>query len=111
MNDLSVCDIDNLMANMNSNSRVHLILSIFKEAIDDWPENVQTLFEYNNEVRVYIKAKTSKSNIERAMQSADIVNDTWKAESLAVILRVFDCFGMGETLDQIIKTIIQETFP
>ena len=109
MKDILVEDIDEISSKLNSKSRTYLALNIFKEAINDWPNYISTLKTYDKEVAIYLnETLTNKYNIEKALQTVNFTKDSWKAESLSIIVSVFDYFEKNQTLEQIIKTIILE---
>lgn len=81
------------------------IIDIFLAAINDWPNPISNLEDYEYEIEKFIKAETQKSNIKRTLDIIDLTQNAWEAESLAQIVAVFDFYDKELSLEDIINDL------
>lgn len=87
-------------------------LKIFQEpceillaAIDDWPGEIADLAGFVKSVERLIGGETSRVNLESFLDKIDVREYAWQAESLSVLLDVFDYFEQEATLYEIVSEI------
>lgn len=80
-------------------------IEILLAAINDWPQEISDLTEFVNIIENFINGETSRANIENTLSRIDVKKYAWQAESLSVLVEVFDHFEQNTTLDEIISRI------
>lgn len=105
MKNLSIREIEKMMANNEINEKLRAIIDVFLSSINDWPVDVLTLCEYEKEVESFIKNNTTKKNIEKVLRKIDFSKNSWEAESLTQILDVFQFYKNGLSLREITERL------
>ncbi|HEX2629197.1 MAG TPA: hypothetical protein VHM26_09300 [Chitinophagaceae bacterium] len=83
-------------------------VSILLDSINDWPTNVPTLEDYENEIDKMAGDGSNKKILEHCLAQIDYSRDAWKAESLSQLLGIFNYFDEGQSLKEILKEIQQK---
>ena len=105
MKNLHIRDIEEAVSKNNVSSDLLGVVSVFLSAINDWPTSVLTFAEYEKEIELFIENETTKSNIEKKIKSISLNKNSWKAESLAQVLDVFQFYKEGLSLKKIIERL------
>ena len=80
------------------------IVDIILVAVNDWPDPINSLDEYENAVFLFLGAEVNRKRIEQRLLRINDSGEAWNAESLFILLPVFDYYKP----DQQFKNIIEE---
>ncbi|MFA5670473.1 MAG: hypothetical protein WC967_14635 [Balneolaceae bacterium] len=83
-------------------------IDILVQAINDWPNNVESLEEFEKDLVMLTKRPLTKKRIESALSNLTYQNDAWKIESLTQLLELFTYYGAELTLNEIFSHIFEE---
>jgi hypothetical protein len=107
---LKILQIEQIAELKSTSCEMKNVINIFISAMNDWPKVLTTLDDYENQVREFISANTSKENIITALTSIDFNKNAWESESLSQIIEVFDFFDEGLSLKDIIYLLERKFF-
>ncbi len=84
---------------------VKKIINIFLSAVNDWPNSILTLEDYELEVEKFVNGVTKKNTIKKCLKNGDVSKNSWKLESLS---QVFEVFQFYKNDDPSLKEIIDD---
>ena len=102
----SIAEIEEMVDNELFSPKMKIVVQILLSAINDWPDLLDNLYDYDLAVQNFIKNTTTKKNIELALGKVDISKYAWEAESLSVLMEVFNHFEKDISIKEIISSII-----
>ncbi|HYF31702.1 MAG TPA: hypothetical protein VD993_11345 [Chitinophagaceae bacterium] len=73
-------------------------------AINDWPNPIKELNEYEEAVYRFVGKDVTKNKLEGHIANTDLSKNAWQAESLTQLLDVFDHYE-GKSLKEIMRDI------
>lgn len=86
-------------------------LQIVLEAINDWDREVETLEGYIESLKVFLgdTLKMNKDGIKEVLKSKDPLSNSWKMESVSILLDVFpeENSLLHQILDNLMKDLQQ----
>ncbi|MGN6493391.1 MAG: hypothetical protein ACTHLE_15425 [Agriterribacter sp.] len=85
----------------NLRNAVDILLS----AINDWPDTIIKLEDYELAVHNFIGSETTKSKIELFLSQIDYSKDAWRGESLGELVKVFQFYNGKASLKEIIEDL------
>ena len=81
------------------------IIDILLIAINDWPNAIDKLSDYESEVQNFIGGDVTKKKLEACLSQIDFSKNTWEAESLSQLADVFQFYDEDVSLLEIIKDL------
>lgn len=81
------------------------IIGILLIAINDWPNAIDNLNDYESEVRNFIGGDITKKRMEACLSQIDFSENTWEAESLTQLADVFQFYNEDVSLMEIINDL------
>jgi len=78
------------------------VMNILLRAINDWPEPISTLAEYEGAIEKFVGGRTLRTNLAKKPDSSDRRGESWKLESMTEVLDVFTYFPDKSSLKEII---------
>jgi len=103
MKNFSINKLIEFQGSKKLNSIDQKLIDILLAAINDWPDLIINLENYESEVAAFIGGETTKQKIKVAERKFDISKDAWKAESLSQIMELFDLYDTNISLKEIIR--------
>jgi hypothetical protein len=85
------------------NSDVKEVVDVLMLAINDWPNQVVKLEDYEIEVSKFIGQEATAKGITLALTNIDYSVHSWQAESLSELLNVFNFYDDNVSLKEIIE--------
>lgn len=86
-------------------SDVKKIAQCFLLAINDWPEELFSLDDYEHSIKKLIKKKPNEENIKIFIERADYQKNSWEAESLSQLLDVYKLYDNTTSIKEIIEDV------
>ena len=105
MMDLSIIDLEKMIEARKISDNIKIIIDVFLLAVNDWPNPILNLEDYESEVEKFINGITSKDEIEKTLSKIDFSKNAWQAESLSQMLDVFQFYKNGISLKEIIEDL------
>jgi len=102
---LFISDIESKIKNQIPSNPTKQTLDIILAAINDWPNPVLSLDDFEMEVAQFIKGKTTKGNLEKRLKNIDYNKDSWKAESLTQLIDIYSTYNGDMSLKEIIEDL------
>lgn len=103
MMSLTADKLDILMDSGKLFERDKAAVSILLTAINDWPEPIATLAQYVAEVERFAGGHTGKSILSQKITSSTAHRESWKQESLAVVLEIFIYLPDMSSLKEVVE--------
>lgn len=101
----SIFEIEELLEHDKFSGEMKIIVEILLSAINDWPSTVNYLYDFDLAVQNFIMNIPTKKNIELALSKMDVSKLAWEAESLSVLINVFNYFVKDISLKEILDNI------
>jgi hypothetical protein len=92
---MRISDVENIEL---KNKKIAEAIDILLLAINDWSEEIQSLEEYECEIKKFIGTEINQINIETKLKNIDFNQYAWQAESLSQVLELFSLFNSGNSL-------------
>jgi hypothetical protein len=105
MEKLLISDIEVYIVKEAISNYINDVIKIFLSAINDWPEDVSSLDDFELGVHSFISNNTTKRNIENSLENIDLSKYAWQSESMSQLLELFRYFKDGITLKDIIDEL------
>jgi hypothetical protein len=102
---LNIADIEKIAESNHVTEEIKFIVNTFLRAINDWPNQIENLDDYEFEVHDFIKGETQKKNIVKTLNNIDLNKYAWQAESLTQLLEVYNYFDKDLSLKEIIEKL------
>lgn len=99
---LYISEIEKLLDSGNVSNHLKKMSDIFLAAINDWPDSILTLDDYEIEIEKFIGGATKKNKINEALLKIDFSLNAWQAESLSQISEIFQFYNDNISLKEII---------
>ena len=74
-------------------------------AINDWPNTIMKLEDYELEVQKFIGGEVTKNKLEVCLSQIDFSKNAWYAESLSQLVDVFKFYEQDVSLKEIIMDL------
>lgn len=105
---LLINDLQNIHESGKLSPEKNEILSILLSAINDWPNTIVSLADYEIDIHKLFGADIEKKKIKDHLSKVDYSKDAWQAESLSQLIEVYKYYKEDKPLKEIFKEIIQE---
>ena len=102
---LSIKEIEKLITKEHIPTNTKKVLEIFLLSINDWPNTVDNLNDYELKIQRFINNTTTKSNIKSVLNNIDFSKYAWQAESLYELLEIYNYFDENVSLKEIISNV------
>ena len=102
---LLIADIEELIEKGHFSTQNIAVIDILLSSINDWPNSIVSLDDFELEVRNFILAEPIKANIENVLKSIDFNKCAWEAESLSQLLEVYNYIKENISLQEIINEL------
>jgi hypothetical protein len=99
---LTVDDIETV-SGRSINKRTEDIINILINSANDWPNEVLKIDEYIAEIEAFIHEPATKVSLEDALLKMDLLNNSWKAESITQVLEIYHFYDENLSLREIIN--------
>jgi hypothetical protein len=109
MKKINIVDLERILDKGEITDNLKNAISILLAAMNDWPNSLNSLEDFEYEVQDYIKGETKKINIEKKLKSnIDFNKYAWEAESLSQLLEVYDYYKEDLSVKEIILLLRME---
>ncbi|WP_304344204.1 hypothetical protein [Chryseobacterium koreense] len=95
-------DLELLIEDEGSESKLNKIINIFLCSVNDWPLPIHRLEDFELEIRDTINNEVYKNTIENYLKDVDYSLNAWKAESLSQLINIYNYYDHYESLKNII---------
>jgi len=102
---LCVIEIEKAIGLGLLNPEVSNVLGVFLDAINDWPAPTSTLEEYVSRIEEVIGCVATKDSLEKYLADVNLQEDAWRAESLTVLLGVYQFYNGQVSLAEIVSQL------
>jgi hypothetical protein len=96
MNSTSVEYLDSIREDLNWPDNYKVAVEVLLNSINDWPDKVITLDEFQNSVQLFIGKKVTMNSIKQRLTTIDFSKESWQAESLEQLQDIFLQFNTTE---------------
>lgn len=101
---LSLNHLQTIQVSKKLKSPTQELVDIFMAAINDWPEPIDGLNEYEQAIEKLLSDdEIDKVKLGYYLTEADYSKFAWEAESIAQLLQVFNYYEEGKCLREIIE--------
>lgn len=83
-------------------------LSLFRDALNDWPFEIYYLSDYVNEVEKTINGKADKKTLLNFIENVNALKFAWQIESISQIIELYDYHDDNKTLNEILIEITRD---
>ena len=90
---------------INNPERISEVRDILVASINDWPNPIDSLEQFEREIASFLDKRTFKRNLEYKLESIDLSEYAWHAESLSQVLELFDFYQDEVTLKEIFDSL------
>lgn len=84
------------------------LIEILISSINDWPNSVLFLDDFEKEVRNIIGGEVTRKRLEIFIPKIDLSKNAWQAESLSQLIEIFNFYHNEVTLKEIIGDLKQK---
>jgi hypothetical protein len=78
--------------------RTNEIINLLLSSINDWPKEVESLADFNNQLEKFIGDVSSLNNLKQMLKSMDFNKNAWESECIFQIIELFHYFEKCENL-------------
>lgn len=86
---LSVSHLEKIQESKEIPTVLREIVSIFLAAINDWPNQIDSLVDYEKELYKLMGEKVDRNKLEEYVSKIDYSKFAWEAESLSQLIQVY----------------------
>ncbi|GHE23334.1 hypothetical protein [Sphingobacterium griseoflavum] len=80
-------------------------VSCLLESIDDWPNTVDDLDDFERQLTESVHAELTIINLKNYAKELCVKKDAWKMEALSSLYRLYDRYAHGVVLHEILNPI------
>jgi len=102
MGNLTIYELEKLQDSPGINSFNKKIIDILLAAINDWPDPIYSLNDYELVVRNFVGGVATPMRINAALSRIDYLKESWNAESLSQIEDLLKLYDNRVSLNEII---------
>lgn len=102
---LSVGDLEKIQESEKLSTVIKEIISIFLSAINDWPNQIVSLVDYEKEIYKLIGEEVEREKLEEYISKIDYSKNAWEAESLSQLIEVYRYYEDNKPLKEILNEI------
>lgn len=100
-----ISDIRNKIDNLVIQGASREFLSALLSAINDWPESVSSLEEYEIKVKLFLNKEVTSANLKSALENIDWTIDAWRGESITQLMELMERHDASRTLKDLISEL------
>lgn len=107
---LSITYLEKIQESEKITTAVKDILAILLAAINDWPDQIISLIDYEKEIYKLVGKEINRKKLEDYISKIDYSKNAWEAESLSQLIEVYNYYEEKKLLKEIfneIKEIIE----
>lgn len=102
---LSIIYLEKIQESEKVTADVKAIINILLAAINDWPNQIVSLIDYEKEVYKLIGEEIDKKKLEEFISIIDYSKNAWEAESLSQLIEVYNYYEERKSLKEILEEI------
>ncbi|MFI5139380.1 MAG: hypothetical protein ACHQIM_16275 [Sphingobacteriales bacterium] len=102
MENISIEKIEEIQESQIMDSFSEKVIDILLSAINDWPDEVVSLEDYELKVSAFIGGETTKKRIKSILKKNDISKGAWKSESLSQVIDMLELYDKDLSLKDVI---------
>lgn len=102
---LSIVHLENIQESETTTTVVKEILNILLAAINDWPNPIVRLVDFENEIYKLVGEEIDRKRLEDYISKIDISKNAWEAESLSQLIEVYNYYIEMKPLKEIFNEI------
>lgn len=102
---LSTDTVEKILDEDSVSPDIKEVLQIFLAAINDWPDQISSLEDFQLKIREFIKTAPNKPEIESAKKKINYQTQAWYGESLSQVLEVYRFYDKNIFLEQIVDDL------
>ncbi len=102
---LSVDHLEKIQESEKLPTVIKEMISIFLAAINDWPNQIVSLVDYEKEIYKLIGEEVDRKKLEEYLSKIDYSKNAWEAESLSQLIEVYYYYEDNKPLKEILKEI------
>jgi hypothetical protein len=91
----------------NVKSIISSLLEVLLNSINDWPDSIETLEDFELKVRNIIGSEVTHKRLEIFLSKIDLSKNAWQAESLSQLLDIFNFYEDEISLRAILADLKQ----
>ena len=108
MKSLTIQELEQIGKSEHLPISIKKAIDIILNAINDWPNPVLNLGQYEYEVKILVGGEVTKSRITQSLLQIDYSKNAWEAESVTQLLNLFEIFPNEDLLKHILRNIENE---
>ena len=86
------------------------LVEIFLNSINDWPNSVVSLEDFELDVQNIIRTDVTQKSLEIFLSEINLTKNAWQAESLSQLIHIFDYYNDKVSLKEIIMDLKQKLY-
>lgn len=102
---LSVGYLEKIIESEKLPTAIKEILTIFLAAINDWPNPIDSLVDYEKDIYKLIGKEVDRKKLEEYISKIDYSKNAWEAESLSQLIEVYNYYEDNKPLKEILNEI------
>jgi hypothetical protein len=105
---MRIAKIEQLMGQRMIAPKLRAKIQVLLQSITDWPVDVETTEMFMQELTTCIRGEITEASVKKRLSNIDYASEAWIAESLEVLMDIFQGFAEGTALSQIIASLEAE---
>jgi len=102
---LSINHLEKIQESEKLTTAIREIINILLAAINDWPNEIISLADYEKEIYKLVGEEIDRQKLEEYILKIDYSQNSWEAESLSQLIEVYNYYEEGKPLKEIFKEI------
>jgi hypothetical protein len=102
---LSISYLEKIHESAKLTTVVKEVINTLLAAINDWPNPISDLAEYENEIYKVVGENINRKKLEDYISKIDYAKKAWEAESLSQLIEVYNYYEKDKPLKEILKEI------
>jgi hypothetical protein len=102
---LEISDLENIEESEIVNPIIKDLIRGLLIAINDWPNPIVHLADYELQVCEFIGGEVTKNNLQDRLSKINLLENAWQAESLTQLLAVFELYESEISLKEVITNL------
>jgi len=102
---LSISYLEEIQESGKLTTVVNAILNILLSAINDWPNPILNLDDYQKEIYKLAGEKIDRKKLEDCILKIDYSKNAWEAESLSQLIEVYNYYEESKPLKEILEEL------
>jgi hypothetical protein len=102
---LEISNLQKVQASESVNPIIKEIIRGLLVAINDWPNPIAQLEDFELQVCKFIGSEVTKNNLRECLSQLNLSKNAWHAESLSELSDVFKLYGYEISLKEVIRDL------